>query len=237
MKKLTGPIDLIGKSIEIFIKRDNFFYFFKVYSLLIPFALFTILENQYFKIDAANLDFSNPGALLATYGWWIGASVIVNLAFLVISFWISASGIKAVSEIVNDTRLSVAGVLKYSWKRLWGFAVLSFLLGLIEVFGGILLVIPAIIFAVWFSFAKYIFISEEKKVINSFGASRRLVAGRFWQVLGRLVVFGLFGGIIQLILTVIPLGIGEIFLPLTGALTLLPSFLLYNELRTRAASV
>jgi len=60
--------------------------------------------------------------------------------------------------------------------------------------------------------------------------SRQLVKGVYWEVLGRLIVFGMFTVIIQIILSMVPYGVGSVVNSLSGGLYMLPLYLLYREL-------
>lgn len=79
------------------------------------------------------------------------------------------------------------------------------LLTALAVFGGfILLVIPGIIFMVWFSFAPYVLINEEKRGTEALSRSRELVRGRFWQVALRLLVIGAILVLLSLLNVIVP---------------------------------
>lgn len=72
-------------------------------------------------------------------------------------------------------------------KLIWPALISSVLVGL-TVFGGILLlIIPGIIFAIWFCFVPYIVAIEEKHGIEAMHLSHQLVRGRWWAVFARLV--------------------------------------------------
>jgi hypothetical protein len=60
--------------------------------------------------------------------------------------------------------------------------------------------------------------------------SKELVKGIYWKMLGRLIVFGAFAMIVQMILSVVPYGLGSIISSLCGGLYMLPLYLLYKEL-------
>ena len=88
------------------------------------------------------------------------------------------------------------------------------LLTTLIVFGGlILLIIPGLIFALWYIFATYVMMLEDKKKITEcLSESKRLVVGRWWAISWR---FFLPGAI---------LGLG--FMILSGLLTWLEAWLL-----------
>jgi hypothetical protein len=96
--------------------------------------------------------------------------------------------------------------------------------------GFALLVIPGIIFLVWFTFSRFIMIEKGLNIKESLLKSKAMVKGRFWKILWRVLVFGLFCLLVEIVLSVIPYGIGSIVWTLFGALTILPTYLLYREL-------
>jgi hypothetical protein len=60
--------------------------------------------------------------------------------------------------------------------------------------GLLLLIVPAFIFAVWFSFTQFIVILEGKRGAQALQASREFVTGKFWKTF-----FMIFGGIFLLL--------------------------------------
>ena len=141
----------------------------------------------------------------------IGAIALVNLVYLVVYLLTLAAGISAIKRVVAKEPL----------------VTLVFL----ATFGGVLLlIIPGIIFGVWLSFSNFVFIDKGLGVKASMGKSRELIKGRFWAVLYRLLVFGLFSGLAGAVVSAITFGIGSALVALAGALFMLPSYLLYKEL-------
>lgn len=229
--KLPGPLDLIKESINIFFKKENMLYFFKVYFILSVFAAiffaFDSLTNNYnASLNLASLMKNFTGLSIAI----LPLAVIIGLLYLIFSFWISAAGIVAVSNVVSGKIDPVKKVFSVTWKRLFMFSVLTFTVGLITTLGFILLIIPGIIFLVWFSFSSFEFLTKGAGIGASLSGSKKLVTGRFFPILGRLLVFSLFGILVEVIIGFIPLGLGTIIQPFFGALLILPPFLLYREL-------
>lgn len=212
MQKLSSPFKLIEDSIKIFFDKKNLVYLMLIYVLLVPFQVF-----QYFR-ESLNLT-SLSGVIAA-----------IDILYLVIYLFISLAGILAVKKVVDSENLSIKETFTLSWKRLWGFFLVSVLVFLVDLGGTILLVIPGIIFAIWFSFSTFVFVDKELGTKASMSKSRALVKGRFWAILGRFIIFGLFGATLGLAASYIPYNIGSYILTLLGALTILPSYLLYKEI-------
>lgn len=85
---------------------------------------------------------------------------------------------------------------------------------------------------VWFHFSGFELVTKGAGIKQSMGKSKSLVAGKFWKVFARFLVFGLFGVLVQMVLSLLPFGLAGVVMPLLGALFLLPYFLLYKELST-----
>jgi hypothetical protein len=89
--------------------------------------------------------------------------------------------------------------IKESYKR--GFKILSpyiwvyFLLIIIIAGGFLLLIIPGVLFSIWFSLAIFILIFEERKGFSALFRSKHLVKGKFWGVLVRFLTLGLIIGL------------------------------------------
>jgi hypothetical protein len=60
-----------------------------------------------------------------------------------------------------------------------------------------LLIIPSIIFGVYWAFASYAVILNNKSGLAALKYSKRVVQGRWWRVLGYLIVFGLIAGMLS----------------------------------------
>ncbi len=230
MKKLSSPIALIKKSFDIFFEKQNFISFLKIYAWLLPFQIFFLYQNFFLTTQSKVLNTTDTSLILSKNTAFLIVVIIVNLLFFVASAWAGILGIKMIIAINAGKPPSVKKIYQSTWKRLLPFLVLqvfqSFLVGL----GLILLIIPGIILAVWYSFSRLIFVDKEAGAIESLKMSKSLVKGRFFPVFGRLIVFGAFGILFELFFASVPYGIGSVVSLLFGALLLLPAFLLYREL-------
>ncbi len=229
MKQLSQPFALIKKSFEIFFEKENLSSLFKIYAWLLPFQAFFLYQNYFVATQSKALNISDSTVILSKYPVFLTAIIVVNILFLLVSLWVELAGIKALNTIYAGQTIKIKEIYGYTLKNLWPFLLLSALIPLLIGFGLLLLIIPGIIFSVWYAFSKFIFVAENKGVIESFKASRSLVKGKFWPVFGRLIVFMVFGLVFQLLFALVPFGIGSALAPLFGALLILPSLLLYKE--------
>lgn len=95
----------------------------------------------------------------------------------------------------------------------WPAAILtSFVTGISLLFLFLLLIVPGIIFAVYWMFVVYAVILKDELAFDAMSYSKSVVKGRWWKALGYSVVFGLLGLIVSLFLGFI-LGAISFFLP------------------------
>jgi hypothetical protein len=233
MKPLSSPFKLIKTAFEIFFEKSNFNYFARIYVWLIPFQLFFIYQNYFISQQSQAAGSAAAYQVISQYPLFLAVVVIVNLLFMVASFWVDLAGVKAVSGVVNRNSLALKELFNFAKKRLWLFALLSLVTGLLQGLGIILLVIPGVILIVWFAFVKFIFVERETGVRDSLIASRELVKGRFWKVFGRILVFALFALLFQTFFALVPYGVGPVFAQLFSALLIIPHYLLYKELSAK----
>jgi len=218
MKKLTSPFTLIKKSLEIFTKKENFLFLIKIY---LPVAVLSLISLAFINIPflSKTLDASLGNAV----------NIVVGIIFLVFSVFMSIAGIMAVIRIIDGKNLRVEGVYKEAFSKFGIFFLLTITIYLINLLGLVLLIVPFVLVIVWFAFSKFVMVDKGVGIKVSLLESRSMVKGIFWQVLGRLLAFGLFWFFSQMVLSILPFGIGTVIYGLCGGLFVIPSFLLYRE--------
>ena len=141
--------------------------------VFIPLGFLETLDNH-----VGDVDIESVGDLVAIEAMFVG------LVHASTSLWgeIFYTGVVAagVSEMLGGKRRTlghIARVLPY--KRLIGVDILF---ALIVLAGLVLLVVPGVVFFVWFSLAGVVVKVEGKGVRDSLRRSRELVRGSFWRV-------------------------------------------------------
>lgn len=105
----------------------------------------------------------------------------------------------------------------------------TFLQGFL-IFGGyFLLLVPAIIFSVWFSFATYIVVVEGRSGLAALHTSREYVRGRFWGILGRTIAVYIPEWILWIVLSSVleKSGQGILSFVQIARLLLVPFYMMY----------
>lgn len=179
----------------------------------------------------------NPAMLRST-----SIVVVLAIASALISLWVSAAIIKAINS--PDSTPNPSELLTKSAKYILPYLLVVVLTGLAVLGGLILLIIPGIIFAVWFAFSNYTLVLEDKRSIEAMKASKALVKGRWGDVFVRflLLMLSLIGISIvaSLVLSLFPAALYSV---LNGALSsffmtpfsLIFGYLLYKDLKNHHA--
>ncbi|HRH23553.1 MAG TPA: hypothetical protein PK295_02905 [Candidatus Magasanikbacteria bacterium] len=116
---------------------------------------------------------------------WVVGSVLMSL----VSLWFTLAYMIAFADIDSGKMPEKIQVyLKKTRSLIVPAFGLTILVGLIVLGGFILLIIPGIIFSVWFVFTLQARVLDQKKGTNALSASKSLVAGNWWGVFGRIVL-------------------------------------------------
>ena len=154
---------------------------------------------------------------------------IFDLLFILIMVFTNLMGIFAAIDVVNGRRINIKNAFGASLMKYWKFLLLTLIVYLASLLGLVLFVVPLFIVMTWFSFSKVIMISDGVGIKESLLQSKRMIKGKFWQILIRIVIFGLFSLLAQIILGSLPYGVGMAIYYLSSGLFVLPTVLLYKE--------
>lgn len=132
------------------------------------------------------------------------ASSLIMVIFLLIVQSIIALGLNyAVIEnipIKEGLRKGLNNILGF-----WWVGVLSFLI----VLGGLsLLIVPGLIFGIWFMFTTQVFVVESQRGLSALLKSKQYVQGSGWDLFGKLLYLGLIGFLVFASSTLIVAAIG-----------------------------
>lgn len=94
-------------------------------------------------------------------------------------------GIAMIKAIAEPQSTTIKSGYTFAKKLFWPYLWVAALVGLAIMGGLILLIIPGIIFMVWFGFSYFVLIFEDKRGTKAMKASRELVRGKWWAVFGR----------------------------------------------------
>ncbi len=123
--------------------------------------------------------------------------LIVFAASMVFAIWVTVALAKTMLDCLLAKPTEWKETFSASSNLIWPVIYVSFLVTLIVLGGTLLLIIPGIIFAVWYSFAFYTVIFENARGFNALSSSKSLVVGRLWPIMWRLAITTLIFGFIN----------------------------------------
>jgi hypothetical protein len=116
--------------------------------------------------------------------------IVLFVLMILVSIWISIVLVLMIDKLSKGESVEINKLYETSFAKIPSYLLVAILTAL-AIFGGfILLIIPGIIFSIWFEFSAYINLLENKnnKGIAALKSSKELVSGRWWGVLIRLIV-------------------------------------------------
>jgi hypothetical protein len=180
---MPNPIDLIRWSLRAYYNNRWVFICLTAIPLVLGF-LFTFLITLLFSLSPLRPD------SIEFFTASLFSSALLFIITTIINAWTSVSLIFVIRKRQRVVRVREA--LAWGWYKIGSYFWISALTGIIVLFGFILLIIPGIIFAVWYSLSAYVLVSEERRGIDALNRSKEIIRGFWWKVFWRFVVLGLF---------------------------------------------
>lgn len=119
--------------------------------------------------------------------------LLIIVALIAISFFIHLWSWVALLFVIKDREENIG--IRESYRRSWSSIIpylwVSILSGFITMVGFVFLFIPGLIFLIWFSFASYVLVCENKKGWTALAASKEYIRGSWWRVVWRFVFVAL----------------------------------------------
>lgn len=197
-ESFPGPIALLGEA---------FRYAGRRFWLLLGVAVVFIVINLVIQLGVA-LSFGTASVLLLflgnSSGFFAGSALILFTLLAVIVFveyWFVASFLVA----LQSPQPSFGHSLKRGLKLTWPILLIQAFLSLVLLGASIPFMVPAVLFAFWFSFALFVAIDEDKRGYAALAQSYAYMRERTGGVLGRLLFL------------VLPYIVGLIILFMAGA--------------------
>jgi len=173
------------------------------------------------------------------FGLIFGSLSLLVLLTVFIIFFIQSWGYLALIYAIKDRkeRINLREAYKRSFSKLMPYWWVSFLVTVIAAVGFMLLIVPGIIFSVWYGFSLFVLVNEDLKGFKALSKSKSYVSGRFLAVSSKLFVIGIIG-IILLIISSLIFGKfgGQIVSFFFGPLAIIYFFLLYEYFRNKKSA-
>ncbi len=123
--------------------------------------------------------------------------LIIFAASMVFAVWVTVALTRALADCLLAKPDEWKETFSASSDLIWPVILTSFLVTLIVLGGTLLLIIPGIIFAVWYGFTSYVVIFESNRGLSALRASKSLVVGRWWPIAWRILITAVVFGVIN----------------------------------------
>lgn len=190
---LPGAVSLFGQAWGIYKTR--------LLTLLGIMAIPVIISAGFFMISAVSgiltisflLSKMMAGGLILI----IVTAIFILLGGVITQSWSQTTLLFAIRD--SNQKISIIESYRKGWHKILSYWWVTFLAGIITTGGILLLIVPGIIFAVWFSLAVYVMITENIGGMNALLKSREYVRGYWGSVLWRLLFLALFSLILYFV--------------------------------------
>lgn len=193
ISSLPGGVALLRQAWAILKQRFSTFLGVVAIPILIASVFIIVLSvGGFFGLSLLSTKFAAGGVVLL-----LVLLVVFVLVIIIGQIWAQTALLHAV--IHNQEKIGVIESYRRGWHKVFPYLWVSFLSGLIIVGGFLLFIVPGIIFAIWFSLAFIVLVSEDMRGMNALLKSREYVTGRWGSVFWRLIFIGIVSYLVSLI--------------------------------------
>jgi hypothetical protein len=233
--KITPVFTLLAEAVKIWGK--NLRKFIMVYLVGIFFALLPLLAIL------VVYSLSNLMGNTAELAWWL-LLILVSIVGGIFAFYFALRAYMALFLLVKKNYVGDEMLIfKETAPLFWPYVGLVLLTAGLVLLWTLLLIIPGIIYSIFYSLACYAFFFEGKTGMTAIRRSIQLVRGYWWPVLGRFIVLGVVLWLVMLIIS-LPLsftslnsnfyqiwsGVIQVINFLIGPIALLFTYQIYKDL-------
>ena len=196
-EKMIKSFDLIEETWSVYIKNLSKFIMVLLYGLvgIIPMLILFIL---FFIYGASGLGNAIPMATNII----LGVVAIILFGFSLYFAIIYSLKAKVASILLLKNNFTPAkDNFKEATPYIGKFLGVSLLMVVLIVAWGVIFLVPALIFGVYYGLAAYVLVLEDKRPFTSIERSYDLVKGYWWPVFGRMLLIGMIGFVIFAIIS------------------------------------
>lgn len=208
MRKSFG--ELFSESVEEFASKFGMIFKTFLFLYLLPLIVFGIIIILLMVVSSPSISgnvvgdfamsgfsvFDSASDLPFSVGLVIALIILLFVLYVVLNVLINVSYIRiAFLEGKETFEETFEFARKYFWKY-FGFGIVTgiFLIGLF-----ILLIVPGIIFGVYWVFAYLILMHENTSILGSLKRSKEIVKGNWWRVFGFMILIGIVAAVVSLL--------------------------------------
>lgn len=221
--EIPGPFEVLGQAFKSV--KQHFASFLAIGAIAVIVEIILMLVISFVTVlsiagTASLFSLSDTGSM-ATFIGGLGVSALIIIAmyavFSLFFSWIQAAYLLRLFH----PEYSLGDVFKnakHYMVRLW---VVSILLGLVVTGASFLLIIPGILFALWFGFSQFTAIANDSKGMQALLQSKAYVKGHWWRIFFNYLVVGIIIGIVVSLVGMLVAKSGQVVSMLFSALVTL----------------
>ena len=196
MKSLPSIGRLISDSFNLYKSSWKLFVWLVLLPILATIAVVALIG----VIIATILAVSGGQVTPARIPLLIPPGLVAIVALAIINAMGKIALVKAI-DLKGQTK--ARDMIKFAWPLVGKYIILQLMVGIVVLVGFVLLVVPGVLFMIWYLFSSIILVVEGLKGREAMKQSKAYIKGKFWGVLGRLVfmiaAIGLLSGIVSAI--------------------------------------
>lgn len=226
-----SPFRLLSQSLRLFLTHFPYLLKFWLVQILITLASFLPALIGYVVY------LSNNGLLWLT----VVLAIISIVIFIPASLILAAAYLSQIGAVVDGVSRPIKDLFSSGSKLALPLLFINFLSSLATSLGLILLVIPGLVFGVWFIFSQPVLVYEGLSGPSALSRSKSLSQGRFWTVFKLMAVpifiYIAYAILVSLATGLLPLSaslqqiVSQVLTAPVGYIGLLYVFLLYKSLK------
>lgn len=188
--------DILDRGLKLLLARLPTLYLINLL-FLSPIIVVVLTTPQLVAVLAGNQPTSSA------VGLGVGVGLLVLFLTLLLQPLGNAAILHVIAEEFAGRPVGAGAALRFALGRFLPLFGSSLLAGLCVGVGFLLLIVPGIIFLIWFVFVAQIVVVEGISGSPALGRSRALTAGYRGRIFGLLILFGIIGWIVGLVPTAI----------------------------------
>ncbi|MEK7157697.1 MAG: hypothetical protein AAB688_01315 [Patescibacteria group bacterium] len=174
---LPDSLTLLKQAWEIYRKRLLVFLGIMAFPFFAPSLLVSVFAGRILGFRTESLTSLSFGILL------------IVVALIAISFFIHLWSWVALLRAIQgrEENIGIKESYRRGWNKIIPYLWVSLLSGFITMVGFVFLFIPGLIFLIWFSFASYVLVCEDKRGWEALMASKEYIRRNWWKVVWRFI--------------------------------------------------
>ena len=201
---------ILGESINDYKKNFKEIFKFMLLFFGIPVLIFGLIEFAFYFVDPHLLTLVSTPSLLKQLNqgiiklplYYRMIDLFFSLIIILLTIFVSAGLIRTT---LKKSSFSFRELIDNGKAKYGRFLIFNIVFCIFIVLLFLLLIVPGIIFGIYWAFASYIFLDKNEKILPSLKQSRKIVKGRWWKIFGYLLLISIILGVFSLLVNIIQL--------------------------------